>query len=158
VAEQAALKESLAALPAGVVVVSTHFAGGFAGLTATSFTSVSVEPPLVLACLDSFARTRDAVAEAGEFSVSVLERSQEFLAERFAGRAPLVDPGWRDVSHGLSPGGLPILGGCVAWFECRLTELRAAGDHDICLGEVRACGRRQGEPLVLWNRSFWSLA
>jgi flavin reductase (DIM6/NTAB) family NADH-FMN oxidoreductase RutF len=148
----------MAAVAAGVVVVSARDAGGFRGLTATSFTSASLEPPLVLVCLDRLSRTREAVATGGAFNVSVLERRQEFVAERFAGRAPLVDPAWRAVPHELGSNGLPIVAGCVAWFECRLRALHPAGDHDLALGEVTVAGRRGGDPLVLWDRSFWSLA
>jgi len=147
----------MAALPAGVVVVSAAAGAGFRGLTASSFTSVSLDPPLVLVCLDAASQTRDAVAGTGRFSVSVLERRQEFVAERFAGRAPLVDPAWRDVPHDLGANGLPLVRGCVAWFECELRDLHEAGDHDIAVGQVRAAGRRTGEPLVLWDRAFWRL-
>jgi flavin reductase ActVB len=154
---QDAFKEAMAAVPAGVGVVSVRAGGGFRGLSASSFTSVSIAPPLLLVCLDSLSQTRDAVAEQGEFNLSVLERGQEFLAERFAGRAPLIDPTWREVPHRLGGNGLPVLLGCVAWFECTLRDLHPAGDHDIAVGEVLACGRGGGEPLVLWDRAFWRL-
>ncbi len=130
---------------------------GRRGLTASSFTSVSLDPPLVLVCVESLGQTRDAIAETGRFTASVLERGQEFVAERFAGRAPLVDPSWPDVPHDLAGNGLPIVRGCVAWFECELRELRPAGDHDVAIAEVTAAGRNPGEPLVLWDRAFWRL-
>jgi len=147
----------MAGLPAGVVVVSVAAGWGFRGLTASSFTSVSLDPPLVLVCVESLGQTRDAIAETGRFTASVLERGQEFVAERFAGRAPLVDPAWRDVPHEVGGNGLPIVRGCVAWFECELRELRPAGDHDVAIAEVTAAGRNPGEPLVLWDRTFWRL-
>jgi len=147
----------MAAVPAGMAVVSARGGGGFRGLTASSFTSVSVEPPLLLVCLDTMSQTRDAVADQREFNLSILERSQEFLAERFAGRAPLIDPTWREVPHVLGGNGLPIVRDCVAWFECRLRDLHPGGDHEIAVGEVLACGRSGGEPLVLWDRAFWRL-
>jgi flavin reductase (DIM6/NTAB) family NADH-FMN oxidoreductase RutF len=150
-------REAMAGVPAGVVVIGVRDEDGLRGLTASSFTSVSLEPPLVLVCLDRFARTRDAVAASARFTVSVLERSQEFVAERFAGRAPLVGPAWRDVPHDVGAGGLPIVRGCVAWFDCTLRDLHAAGDHDIAVGEVVAAGRGPGEPLVLWDRAFWRI-
>jgi flavin reductase (DIM6/NTAB) family NADH-FMN oxidoreductase RutF len=150
-------RDAMAAVPAGVAVVGARDEEGFRGLTASSFTSASLEPPLVLVCLDRFARTRDAVEASGQFTVSVLERGQEFVAERFAGRAPLVGPAWRDVPHDLGANGLPIVRGCVAWFECTLRELVPAGDHEIAVGEVTAAGRHSGEPLVLWDREFWRL-
>lgn len=148
----------MAGLPAGVVVVSARLGSGFRGLTASSFTSVSLEPPLVLVCLDRFSQTREAVASSGSFNVSVLARRQEFIAERFAGRAPAVDPAWSEIPHEMGSNGVPLVRGCVAWFECDLWELHPAGDHDLALGEVRACGRGPGEPLVLWDRTFWGVA
>lgn len=155
---QDAFREAMAAVPAGVAVVSVRDGAGFRGLTASSFTSVSVAPPLLLVCLDGLSQTRDAVAREGAFNLSVLQRGQEFLAERFAGRAPLVDPAWREVPHLLGSNGLPLLRECLAWFECRLQELHPAGDHDIAVAEVLASGRGDGEPLVLWDRDFWNLA
>lgn len=150
-------KDAMAALPAGVVVVSTRDRAGFRGLTASTFTSVSLAPPLVLVCLDHFAQTRDAVAASGLFNVSVLERGQEFVADRFAGRAPVVDPAWREVPHVLGANGLPLVRGSVAWFECEVLELHPAGDHDIIVGQVTQAGRDSGEPLVTWDRAFWRL-
>jgi flavin reductase (DIM6/NTAB) family NADH-FMN oxidoreductase RutF len=155
---QEAFRDAMARLAAGVAVVCAPSGPGYRGLAATSFTSASLEPPLVLVCLDSLTATRDAVAESGVFTVSLLERRQEFLAERFAGRAPQVDPGWRQVAHDRSPAGLPVIRGCVAWVECRLQALHPAGDHEIALGLVTAAGVGTGEPLVLWDRSFWGLA
>jgi flavin reductase (DIM6/NTAB) family NADH-FMN oxidoreductase RutF len=147
----------MAALAAGVVVVSAADASGFRGLTASSFISASLDPPLVVVSLDRFTRTRDAVAGSNAFAVSVLERGQEFVAERFAGRAPLVGGDWAGVPHDLGAGGLPIVRGCVAWFECTLAALHEAGDHDLAVGAVTAAGRGPGEPLVLWDRAYWRL-
>jgi flavin reductase (DIM6/NTAB) family NADH-FMN oxidoreductase RutF len=147
----------MAAVPAAVAVVSTGRAGRFQALAATSFTSASLQPPLLAVCLDSLTQTRQAVVENAVFNLSVMERRQEFLAERFAGRAPLVDPAWGDIPHRLGGNGLPILEGCVAWFECELRDVFPAGDHDLVLGEVMAAGREAGEPLLLWDRAFWSL-
>ena len=147
----------MAGLPAGVVVVSARVPAGFKGLTANSFTSVSLEPPTVLVCLDHFAQTRDAVAASRLFNVSLLERGQEFVAERFAGRAPTVDPAWRDIPHSVAANGVPLVRGSVAWFQCELIDLHQAGDHDIAVGRVTQADREPGEPLVSWDRAFWRL-
>jgi flavin reductase (DIM6/NTAB) family NADH-FMN oxidoreductase RutF len=151
------LRDAFAALPAGVVVIAAGDGGELRGLTASSFTSVSLEPPLVLVCLDTFARTRDVIVASGRFTASLLERSQEFIAERFAGRAPRVGPEWAEVAHELRGGGLPVVAGCVAWFECELRALHRAGDHDIAVAAVTGHGRAPGEPLVLWDRAYWRL-
>ena len=152
------LRDVLAALPGGVVIVATPVEGGFRGLTATTFIPLSLEPPQVLVSLDLLAATTDAVRLAGRFSASLLERRQEFVAERFAGRAPVVLPDWREVPHRLSPGGLPLVEGAVAWFECRLAAFHEAGDHGVAIGAIVHAERGGGEPLVHWDRSFWRLA
>jgi flavin reductase (DIM6/NTAB) family NADH-FMN oxidoreductase RutF len=147
----------MARVPAGVVVVSARSSDGFRGLTASSLVSLSVDPPLVLVGLEHEAATRAAVAATGAFNVSVLTRTQEFIADRFAGRAPAIDAAWRDVPHHLGANGLPLIEGCAAWLECRLVEMHPAGDHDICVGEVTAATAGSGDPLILWDRAFWTL-
>jgi flavin reductase (DIM6/NTAB) family NADH-FMN oxidoreductase RutF len=147
----------MARVPAGVVVISARSADGYRGLTATSLVSISVDPPMVLVGLEREAATRAAVAATGTFNVSVLTRSQEFIADRFAGRAPAIDALWRDVPHRLGVNGLPLIEGCAAWLECRLVEMRPAGDHDICVGEVTGASAGAGDPLILWDRAFWTL-
>jgi flavin reductase (DIM6/NTAB) family NADH-FMN oxidoreductase RutF len=147
----------MARVPAGVVVVSARTEDGYRGLTASSLVSISVDPPIVLVGLEREAATRAAVAATRVFNVSVLTRSQEFIADRFAGRAPAIDASWRDVPHHLGINGLPLIDGCAAWLECRLVEMRRAGDHDICVGEVTAASAGSGDPLILWDRAFWTL-
>jgi flavin reductase (DIM6/NTAB) family NADH-FMN oxidoreductase RutF len=147
----------MARLPAGVVVVSARLGTGFRGLTASSLISISADPPLVLVGLEREAATRAAVVEGQAFNVSVLTRAQEFIAERFAGRAPAVDAAWREIPHRLGTNGIPLIEGCAAWLECSLVEIRPAGDHDVCIGRVEAVQQGSGDPLILWDRSFWTL-
>jgi flavin reductase (DIM6/NTAB) family NADH-FMN oxidoreductase RutF len=147
----------MARVPAGVVVISARTENGYRGLTASSLVSISVDPPMVLVGLEHEASTRAAVAESNAFNVSVLTRSQEFIADRFAGRAPAMDPRWEGVPHRLGANGIPLVEGAAAWLECRLVEIHPAGDHDICLGEVMAATAGSGDPLILWDRAFWTL-
>jgi len=147
----------MARLPAGVVVVSSRIDGEYRGMTVSSLVSISLEPPLVLVGLERESATRAAVLEAGAFNVSLLTRSQEFVADRLSGRAPAIDPAWRALPHHLGKNGIPLVDGCAAWLECRLVRVHEAGDHDICLGEVEAAARGSGDPLVLWDRTFWTL-
>ena len=147
----------MARVPAGVVVISARTENGYRGLTASSLVSISVDPPMVLVGLERESSTRAAVAETKVFNVSVLTRSQEFLADRFAGRAPAMDPRWVGVRHRLGANGIPLVEGAAAWLECRLVEIHAAGDHDICVGEVTAASAGSGDPLILWDRAFWTL-
>jgi len=147
----------MARLPAGVVVVSARAGNEFRGLTASSLVSISLEPPMVLVGLEQESNTRAAVLQTKAFNVSLLTRSQEFIADRFAGRAPAVDPSWRNIPHRLGANGIPLIDGCAAWLECRLVQSHAAGDHEICVGEVEAAAIGAGDPLILWDRKFWTL-
>jgi flavin reductase (DIM6/NTAB) family NADH-FMN oxidoreductase RutF len=147
----------MARVPAGVVVISARTENGYRGLTASSLVSISVDPPMVLVGLDHEAATRAAVAEGKAFNVSVLTRSQEFIADRFAGRAPAIDLRWDGVPHRMGTNGIPLVDGSAAWLECVLVEIHPAGDHDICLGEVTSATAGSGDPLILWDRAFWTL-
>lgn len=151
------LRDTLARLPAGVVLLSTRESDGFRGLTVTSFTSVSLDPPLLLVCLDRLSATRDALLEHGAFTASLLARGQQFLADRFSGQAPPADPAWREVPHRLGGNGLPMVDGAVAWIECRVQSHQQAGDHDVVVAAVTGVGRGGGEPLVHWERGYWTL-
>lgn len=147
----------MARLPAGVVVVSARLGDEFRGLTASSLVSISLEPPMVSVGLERESATRAAIIETGAFNVSLLTRSQEFIADRFAGRAPAIDPQWRTLHHRLGTNGIPLLEGCAAWLECRLVEVHPAGDHDLFVAEVTEASTGRGDPLVLWDRTFWTL-
>jgi len=148
-------RDAMARVPAGVVVVSTRLGDEFRGLTASSLVSLSLDPPLVLVGLERESATRAAVIETRAFNVSVLTRAQEFIADRFAGRAPAVD--WRTLRHHPGNNGIPLLDGCAAWLECRVTQSHTAGDHDIVIGEVESAEIGAGDPLILWDRAFWTL-
>jgi flavin reductase (DIM6/NTAB) family NADH-FMN oxidoreductase RutF len=147
----------MARLPASVVVISARTKDGYRGLTASSLVSISVEPPMVLVGLERETATRTAVLEGKAFNASVLTRSQEFIADRFAGRAPAIDASWQDVPHRLGTNGIPLIEGCAAWLECRLVDVHSAGDHDICVGEVTAAIAGAGDPMILWDRAFWTI-
>jgi len=150
-------RDVMARVPAGVVVVSTKLGDEYRGMTASSLVSVSLEPPTILVALEREAATRVAILETRAFNVSVLTRAQEFIADRLAGRAPAIDPAWRSLPHRLGSNGIPLVEGCAAWLECALVQVHAAGDHDLCVGEVKAVTAGSGDPLILWDRAFWTL-
>ena len=152
-----AFLDVMARLPAGVVVVSTLAGDQYKGLTVSSLASISLDPPMVLAGLERESATRAAILESKAFNVNLLTRAQEFIADQFAGRAPAVDGRWSTVPHRIGSNGIPLLDGCAAWLECRLVQVHPAGDHDIFVGEVEVAALGSGEPLILWDRSFWPL-
>jgi len=155
--DQDQFRDVMARLPAGVVVISARSRDEYRAMTASSLVSISLEPPMVLVGLERESATTAAVVETRAFNVSLLTRAQEFIADRFAGRAPAVDPAWRTLPHRLGTNGLPLIEGSAAWLECRLVDVHAAGDHDICVGVVEAAAAGSGDPLILWDRAFWSL-
>lgn len=152
------IRDALARRAAGVAVVCARDGAGYRALTATSVASASADPPLIVVGLDSLTATRDAVVESRAFTVSLLSRRQEFLSDRLAGRAPLVDPSWREVPHFAAPSGLPVVEGSIGWFDCELESAVPAGDHELVLGRVLAAGVAPGDPLILWDRSYWTVS
>lgn len=144
----------------GVSVVLTRDGDGFRGATVAAFAVVSLEPPTVLVCLARDARMSTRVPDARSFTVSILDQSHEFLAERFAGRAPLVDPRLTGVEHLLTASGLPVLIGALAWFECRVSAVHDGGDHVVIVGAVHelGVGDDSDDPLLYYEGQYRSLA
>jgi flavin reductase len=130
------LRRTLGAFATGVTVVTTGGDAGAYGVTANSFTSVSLEPPLVLVCLRRRSPGRSLIAANGAFAINVLSAGQEELGRRFASK----DRGtamFDGVDHRRGTTGSPILAG-AAHLECRLAGIHAAGDHVIVVGHVLA--------------------
>ena len=155
--DEQTLKDALARLPGGVVLIASRDALGFRGVTVTSFAAVSLDPPLVLVSLNRLAAARDAVLRHGAFNASILTREQMFLADRFSGQAPVAAADWADVPHHAGSNGLPIVTGAAGWFECTVEAVHPSGDHDVVIAAVVAAERGGGEPLVHWERGYWTL-
>ncbi len=144
----------------GVTVVTARVEDLDHAMTASAFTSVSLEPMLVLVCVDKEARFRDAVLESGTWAVSLLGASGRRAAQWFAikGR-PLVGQLDR-FPHRRGPAtGAAVLDGSLAWLECRTSDVHSAGDHDIVVGEVVNMGLGgSGEvPLVYYRGAYREL-
>ena len=122
------------------------------GLTANSVASVSLDPLLVLVCLDRDASSHGCITDGGGFAISVLSADDEDLARRFA------KGGWRDRFKGVdlreAVTGSPILSRALAWMDCRVTEVYVAGDHSIVVGEVVASDARDGNPLLFFRGKY----
>lgn len=133
----------------GVAVVTTR---GPAGLTTNAFTSLSLDPMLVLVCLDVGSRTLAAVREHERLAVNVLSADQRELAVRFSGKASHAEK-FRDVSW-REEAGVPVLEDTVAWVAGPLRELVPGGDHVIAIAAAEACGASGGEPLVFHGGTY----
>jgi flavin reductase (DIM6/NTAB) family NADH-FMN oxidoreductase RutF len=137
----------------GVSVVAARRADGApCGLTANAFCSVSLEPPLVLVCVEKSADSHNCIAQAGAFSVSVLGSDQERLARRFA--AWDVTEKFEGVAYHASITGAPILEDALAWVDCRTWAMHDAGDHTIYIGEVVAADARDQSPLLYYRGGY----
>lgn len=148
-------KQILANFATGITVVTMAEADRYHGITVSSFTSVSLQPPLVLVCIDHQARSHGIIQRTGRYAVSFLSQGQGFLADRFSGRAPEVRDRFQDVAHELLPDGLPVLSDSLGWLSCRVDQAIPAGDHTIFVGEVREGGLgRAGQPLLLYGSRF----
>ncbi|MFP4127060.1 MAG: flavin reductase family protein [Alphaproteobacteria bacterium] len=140
-------RRALGSFATGIAVVTCALADGRrAGLTVNSFTSVSLEPPLVSWCLAVKAVSFALFEAAPTFAVNVLALDQEPLVQHFAAR---IEDKFAGIEATPGLGGAPLIGGCVARFECRRVGRFEAGDHVIYLGEVERYARFDGEPLVL---------
>ncbi|WP_285480931.1 flavin reductase family protein [Amycolatopsis sp. NBRC 101858] len=127
------------------------------GMTANAFSSVSLEPPMVLCCVSKAARMHTAIVTAGSFGVNILAADQQDTSKYFADwRRP--DGMAQFEAVGYTPGsrtGAPLLHGALAWLECELAQVVAGGDHSIFLGRVVATSRGTGEDaLVFYSGSY----
>jgi flavin reductase len=155
-----AFRRAVGHFATGVTVVTARLDGLDHAMTASAFTSVSLDPVRVLVCVDKEARFRDAVLESGVWGVSVLSTAGRQAAEWFATRGrPLVGQLDRFAHHRGAATGVALLDGALAWLEVRSTAVYDGGDHDIVVGEVIAIatGDRDAAALVYHRGHYGQL-
>jgi flavin reductase (DIM6/NTAB) family NADH-FMN oxidoreductase RutF len=156
------LRRAMSRFATGVTVVTTVGADGTPyGTTANAFTSVSLDPPLLLICLAHTSRTRQAIEKSELFAINVLGSRQQDLAHRFARKSGTEDC-WSVVEHAPGTLGAPILSGALAAFECRQHRDLDGGDHRILIGEVVDIHHQDDhpdghDPLVFYGGTFAGL-
>lgn len=123
---------------AGIAVVTTTAPDGFRGITVSSLMVVSLDPPLLAFCPAVEGSFAGLVAASGRFAVSILDRDQTILADRFAARGPLPDAALSGIRHKVHDSGLPVLVGALAWAICEVISHQEAGDHWLTLGRIVA--------------------
>ena len=149
------LRDALGAFATGITIVTACAPDGrVAGVTANSFCSVSLDPPLILWCLARAAPSRSVFANASHFAVHILAEDQVHLSDRFSRPSRNKFAGL-DVSEGL--GGAPLLAGVVALFECRCEQRHDAGDHVIIIGQVERYLHTKRPPLVFHASGYRGL-
>ncbi|MEX2194930.1 MAG: flavin reductase family protein [Thermoleophilaceae bacterium] len=147
------LRAACARFPTGVIVVTACDADGDPiGMAVNSFTSVSLDPPLVLVCAGRTSETWPAIRAAGDCVLNVLAEGQAKLALRFACKD---DDRFASVTYSTAPSGAPLLEGAIAWLECSLELEVPAGDHVVALAAVRRTTvGTECEPLVFHDRRY----
>ena len=154
--DTAQFRQALSQFATGVTVITTRLAdGSYRGLTASSFNSVSLEPPLVLWSLSNGANSLPIFSGNSHYVINVLSAGQEDLAMRFARRG---ENPFEGVDYELSRTGLPILKGVSAWFECHNRSRYPEGDHVIFVGEVEECQLQPQPALIFHGGKFGSTA
>ncbi len=143
----------------GVTVVTTVHEGQLRGITVSAFASISLEPPLVLISVANETESREWIEASGVFAVNILSDEQEFLSERFAARAPIVNARFDGVPYDTAVTGAPILTGSLAWYDCRVEATYPGGDHTIFIGRVEAVdlGAEGKQPLLYFANRYAGL-
>ncbi|PLZ03261.1 flavin reductase [Burkholderia sp. WAC0059] len=157
--DEASFRRALGQFTTGVTVITTRSPDGeLVGVTASSFNSVSLDPPLVLWSLATRSASMPAFRANSHYVVNVLAASQLDLCKRFA---TVKGDRFAGVAHAAGDSGMPVLDGALAWFECHNRSRYDEGDHVIFVGEVERCGilDEAGEfaPLVFQNGGFHRL-
>jgi flavin reductase (DIM6/NTAB) family NADH-FMN oxidoreductase RutF len=151
-------RDALRSWASGVSVVTTERDGGIQGITVSSFASLSLDPPLVLICIDRGAVSHGLIARRGVFAVNLLREDQAALANDAAGRRGPQGNRLEKVAWRRAVTGAPILKDCLAWLDCLLVDTLPGGDHSIFVGRVEAAGRTDGRPLLWFGSDYQRLA
>ena len=156
--QAAEFKKAMQLWASGVTVITTQSEKhGLQGMTATAFSSVSAEPPLILCCVNGAADTLNGIDESQFFAVNVLTQHQENISNQFAGACSYEERFANNAWHTLTTGA-PILTESLMSLDCKLVQKISAGSHWIIVGEVQASECREGEPLLYCRASYQTLA
>lgn len=153
VADQQVFRDVIGRFTSGVTVITTALDGARFGTTASAFSSLSMEPPMVLVCLNKTSETGAAVLRAGAFAVNILAEGQQDLAYRFAGKGDKFG----DLAHDTGHRGVPVLHGTLAHLECEVGETVTGGTHTVFLAHVAHATGHDGTPLTYYRGRFGRL-
>ncbi len=153
--DQHAFRAVLGRFSSGVTIVTLLDAGGAdCGMTVSAFCSVSLEPPLILICVDHAASVQDSMSKAENFTVNILSEGQEALARRFAD--PESDR-FAEIGFSRAGNGTAILNDALGYLQCKVITRHSTGDHDIVIGEVEEASAHEGRPLLYYRGGYAQL-
>jgi flavin reductase (DIM6/NTAB) family NADH-FMN oxidoreductase RutF len=139
----------------GITVVTTRAGDEIHGLTANSFCSVSLEPPLVLVCVDKTAHSHNLILQGRNFAANILTEKQEMVARRFATNNLPAEERFAGIPFRTEATGAPIFMESLGWLDCSLFSAYPGGDHTIFVGEVLALGRgNANNPLLYFDSTY----
>lgn len=153
--EEAEFRKAMSCFASGVTVVTTEHEGAQLGITVSAFSSLSLEPPLVLVCIEKSTHIHDVIGKAERFAVNVLHEGQQEISNQFASRA---DDRFEGIPVEAGRLKLPLLSDALAAVECRLHASLPGGDHTIFVGEVIGTHMRNGNPLLYYRSAYRKLA
>jgi flavin reductase (DIM6/NTAB) family NADH-FMN oxidoreductase RutF len=158
--DELSFRKAAGSFPSGVTIVTTTAPGGVAGMTVSGFSSLSLEPLMVIVTISEESGFVRMIHESGAFAVSVLAEGQEAVSMRFADPSrTIVTPSFEGLATRGEATGCPILSDAIAFMDCRLAKSWDAGDHTVIAGEVLAAGHREDlRPLAYWRGRYWRLA
>jgi len=145
-------RQAMRRVPTGVTVVTSLKDGEPRGITVNAFSSVSLDPPSLLICVNREARSSLFISSSRIFCVNVLAGNQRRLAEHFSGRVRELQ--FADIDYKIDATGAPVLSGTIAHFDCQLSHEYQVGSHSILIGRVLSCSARPGSPLGYFNGGF----
>lgn len=152
-------RDVMAQWPSGVTVVTTLADGSWHGMTASSFASVSLDPPLISVCLDKKLYSHQLISTSGVFGINVLAKDQAEVARRFAGMVPGVEDRFAGEEWTTAETGVPLLDSALGWLDCRVLHEYPGGDHTIFVGQVMAGhAARRTAPLLFHSRGWGQFA
>jgi flavin reductase (DIM6/NTAB) family NADH-FMN oxidoreductase RutF len=143
----------------GVTIVTATFGDQMAGATVSAFTSVALEPPTVLVCLNKKTFVHELMLKSWSYAVSLLSHDQEALSNRFAGLDPTVTDRFEGLEITSGETGSPFIPDALAWLDCRVKHTLDTGTHTIFVAEVVGVQvNSEAPPLVYHNRTYKELA
>lgn len=150
-------KAIMSQFASGVTIVTVQHEDIKHGLTASSFTSLSLDPPLILVCVGQHLHSHGLIKNSGAFAVNILAQDQQEWGARFAN--PNVEDRYEGIETTTAATGSPILPGCLAWADCELHDAYDAGDHTIFIGKIVAgdANTESGDPLLYYHRAWRKL-
>jgi flavin reductase (DIM6/NTAB) family NADH-FMN oxidoreductase RutF len=152
---QSEFKHAMGSFATGVTVITVDYEGEVRGMTANAFASVSLDPLLVLVCVDHKARTHAYLNARKRFGVNVLAENQRAISEHYALPTQTPKEGEKaGARFDRTPHGTPVLHGALAYLECRLHTAEDAGDHTIFIAEVEDVVVHEGSPLLYFRGKY----